>query len=77
MTTEPRPGDPQAVPVSGSDTEGIKFKVTTPEAASVAATASGTGLTISDADQVLAADASQAKYGLVPRRCQHARVSTR
>ena len=48
------PADPQAVPASSSDTESIHFKVTTTEAASVTATASGPGLTISDPNQVLA-----------------------
>ena len=55
VTSSLDPADPQAVPASGSDSESIQFKVTTTEAASVTATASGAGLTISDADQVLAA----------------------
>ena len=53
VTSSLDPADPQAVP-AGSDTESIQFKVNTTEAASVTATASGTGLTISDPNQVLA-----------------------
>jgi hypothetical protein len=61
VTSSLDPADPQAVP-TGSDAEGIQFKVTATEAASVTATASGTGLTISDANQVLAVTTDQAKY---------------
>jgi len=56
------PLDPQVVPTSGTDAEGIGFTVTSTEAASVTATASGTGLTITDANQVLAVTAGKSEY---------------
>ena len=61
VTSSLDPADPQAVP-TGSDTESIQFKVTTTEAASVTATASGTGLTISNPNQVLAVTSTTATY---------------
>ena len=68
------PLDPQVVPASGTDAEGIGFTVSSTEAASVTATASGTGLTISDANQVLAVTSSRAELLRGPRHRQHARV---
>lgn len=55
------PADPQIVPTSG-DAEIVQFKVTTTEAASVTATASATGLTISDPNRVLAVSSTTATY---------------
>ena len=57
VTSSIDPADPQAVS-TGTDTEGIQFKVSTTEAASVTATATGPGLTISDPVQVLAVTAT-------------------
>jgi hypothetical protein len=53
--------DPQVVPTSG-DPEGIGFLVSSTEAASVTATSTGTGLTISDPVQVLAVTTTRAEY---------------
>jgi hypothetical protein len=65
LTSVTDPLDPQVVPASGTDAEGISFTVSSTEAASVTATASGTGLTISDANQVLAVTSTRATYFVV------------
>jgi hypothetical protein len=59
------PLDPQVVPASGTDAEGIGFTVSSSEAASVTATASASGLTISDANQVLAVTSTRETYFVV------------